>query len=36
VPMDMTMDLKVVDGKDVAKRGRLPGILENNRLIKVK
>ena len=36
VPMDMTMDLKVVDGKPVAKRGRLPGILENKRLIKVK
>ncbi len=36
VPMDMTMDLKVVDGKSVAKRGRLPGVLENKRLIKVK
>lgn len=36
VPMDMTMDLKEVEGKPVAKRGRLPGILENNRLIKVK
>ena len=36
VPMDMTMDLKVVDGKPVAKRGRLPGILENSRLVAVK
>ncbi|MBQ9573875.1 MAG: nicotinate phosphoribosyltransferase [Synergistaceae bacterium] len=36
VPMDMTMDLKEVDGKPLAKRGRLPGILENERLIKVK
>ncbi len=36
VPMDMTMDLKVVDGKPVAKRGRLPGILENKRLVRVK
>ena len=36
VPMDMTMDLKEVDGKPVAKRGRLPGILENNRLVVVK
>ena len=36
VPMDMTMDLKEVDGKPVAKRGRLPGIIENNRLVVVK
>ncbi len=36
VPMDMTMDLKQVNGKDIAKRGRLPGMLENNRLITVK
>ena len=36
VPMDMTMDLKEVNGKAVAKRGRLPGVLENNRLIKIK
>ena len=34
-PIDMTMDLKVVDGKDVAKRGRLPGILDNPRLKKL-
>lgn len=25
-PLDMTMDLKVVDGKAVAKRGRIPGL----------
>lgn len=36
VPMDMTMDLKEIDGKPVAKRGRLPGILENKRLIAIK
>jgi nicotinate phosphoribosyltransferase len=28
-PRDMTMDLKVVDGKPLAKRGRIPGITEN-------
>lgn len=36
VPMDMTMDLKEIDGKPLAKRGRLPGKLENKRLINVK
>lgn len=36
VPMDMTMDLKEIDGKPLAKRGRLPGALENKRLINVK
>ncbi len=36
VPMDMTMDLKEVNGKPIAKRGRLPGILENKRLVKIK
>ena len=35
-PMDMTMDLKEVDGKPVAKRGRLPGILDNPRLVAIK
>lgn len=35
-PRDMTMDLKVVDGKPIAKRGRLPGLLENPRLSTVK
>jgi len=34
-PIDMTMDLKEVDGKLIAKRGRIPGINENNLLKKV-
>lgn len=34
-PIDMTMDLKVVDGVPVAKRGRLPGIQENPKLEKM-
>lgn len=34
--IDMTMDLKEVDGKPVAKRGRIPGITPNERLVKVK
>ena len=34
-PIDMTMDLKEVDGKLIAKRGRIPGIIENNRLKKI-
>ncbi len=33
---DMTMDIKVVNGQPVAKRGRLPGLLENPRLSIVK
>lgn len=35
-PIDMTMDIKVVNGKPVAKRGRIPGITENPRLKKLK
>ena len=31
-PIDMTMDLKEVDGKPRAKRGRIPGRTENPRL----
>jgi len=31
-PIDMTMDLKVVSGVPVAKRGRIPGITPNPRL----
>jgi nicotinate phosphoribosyltransferase len=31
-PIDMTMDVKVVDGRDVAKRGRIPGITPSPRL----
>ncbi|MDI6870941.1 MAG: nicotinate phosphoribosyltransferase [Bacillota bacterium] len=33
-PIDFTMDLKVVNGRPVAKRGRLPGELPNPRLVK--
>lgn len=32
-PIDMTMDLKVVDGKPVAKRGRIPGLTPADGLI---
>lgn len=35
-PIDMTMDLKEVNGKPVAKRGRLPGITPTSRLKKIK
>jgi len=31
-PRDMTMDIKMVDGEPIAKRGRLPGKLENPKL----
>ncbi len=33
--IDMTLDIKEVRGKPVAKRGRIPGITENNRLVKM-
>lgn len=33
--IDMTMDLKEVNDKAVAKRGRIPGITENSRLQKI-
>jgi len=32
-PIDMTMDIKEVEGVPVAKRGRIPGITQNNRLM---
>ncbi len=35
-PIDMTMDIKEVEGKSVAKRGRLPGRVENPKLKIVK
>jgi nicotinate phosphoribosyltransferase len=35
-PIDMTMDIKEVNGKPIAKRGRIPGIIDNPKLIKVK
>lgn len=34
-PIDMTMDLKEVNGQPVAKRGRIPGITRNERLVKI-
>lgn len=35
-PIDMTLDLKVVGGLPVAKRGRIPGPIENPKLKKMK
>jgi nicotinate phosphoribosyltransferase len=32
-PIDMTMDLKEIDGRPIAKRGRIPGITDNPRLV---
>ncbi|MGB9903510.1 MAG: nicotinate phosphoribosyltransferase [Desulfotomaculales bacterium] len=34
-PIDMTMDIKVVDGRPIAKRGRIPGITPAPRLRKI-
>jgi len=34
-PIDFTADLHEVDGKPIAKRGRLPGITPNARLKRV-
>jgi nicotinate phosphoribosyltransferase len=34
-PIDMTMDIKEVDGVPIAKRGRLPGITPSPRLIRL-
>ena len=33
--IDMTMDIKEVAGTPVAKRGRIPGIIENKKLVKI-
>lgn len=33
--IDMTMDIKEVAGKPVAKRGRIPGLVENNKLNRI-
>ena len=33
--IDMTMDIKEIDGLPMAKRGRLPGRIENHRLLRV-
>jgi nicotinate phosphoribosyltransferase len=35
-PIDFTGDLKEIDGKPIAKRGRIPGITNNPRLKRVK
>jgi nicotinate phosphoribosyltransferase len=34
-PIDMTMDIKEIEGRPVAKRGRLPGVLVNSRLVRI-
>jgi nicotinate phosphoribosyltransferase len=34
--IDMTMDIKEVNGEPIAKRGRLPGIVENDNIKKIK
>jgi len=34
-PIDMTMDIKEIEGKPVAKRGRLPGTQRSDRLKKI-
>lgn len=35
-PIDMTMDIKEIEGKAIAKRGRIPGQIANPKLKKVK
>ncbi len=35
-PIDFTGDLKEIDGKPIAKRGRIPGITDNPRLRKIR
>jgi nicotinate phosphoribosyltransferase len=35
-PIDMTLDIKEVEGMPVAKRGRIPGIIDNLKLKKLK
>ena len=32
--IDMTMDIKEVNGKAIAKRGRIPGLVDNEKMIK--
>lgn len=34
-PIDMTMDIKEVEGKPIAKRGRIPGRIENKKLKRI-
>lgn len=35
-PIDMTLDLKMVDGTPIAKRGRIPGLIDNPKLKRIK
>ncbi len=35
-PIDMTMDIKEVEGKAIAKRGRIPGLINNQKLKRIK
>ena len=35
-PIDMTLDLKEINGKKIAKRGRIPGKIDNPKLVQVK
>jgi len=35
-PIDMTLDIKEVEGKPIAKRGRIPGRIENTKLKRIK
>jgi nicotinate phosphoribosyltransferase len=35
-PLDMTLDLKEIEGRPIAKRGRLPGLQENSRLVRLR
>ncbi len=34
-PIDMTLDIKEVKGKPIAKRGRIPGKIENKKLVQL-
>lgn len=34
-PIDMTLDIKEVEGKPIAKRGRIPGKIENKKLVQI-
>jgi nicotinic acid phosphoribosyltransferase len=34
-PIDMTLDIKEVEGKPIAKRGRIPGRIENSKLKRI-
>ncbi len=35
-PIDMTLDLKEINGSPITKRGRIPGLADNKRLVKMK